>query len=107
MKIEQDGNGESHRFENFQDGAKTSDVTPVEFDFYSSNDREKAILDKLSNIEMKIDAATRSNNSVPDDSTSDIKWKWRQVALILDRIFMFIYVFLISISVFILTPRPA
>ena len=107
MKIEQDGNGESHRFKNFQDGAKTPEVAPVEFDYFSSNDREKVILDKLSNIEMKIDAATKSNNSVPDDSTSDIQWKWRQVALVLDRIFMFIYVFLISISVFILTPRPA
>ena len=105
MKLEQDGNGD--RFKNFQDDRKTPEVTPVEFDFYSSTDREKVILDKLSDIEMKIDAASRSKDSVQDDLSSDIKWKWRQVALVLDRIFMFIYVFLLSISVFLLTPRPA
>ncbi len=36
----------------------------------------------------------------------DFKFKWRQIALVMDRIFMIVYLFIVIISLIVLLPRP-
>ena len=80
-----------------------------------NNSGVKAILDvlsalkiNLSSIDIAVHRILRHKVSVQRDATAmDLKWKWRLVALILDRMFLVLYVFIILISLILLLPRAS
>ena len=66
----------------------------------------KSLKSKLASIDKAVHGILKCNKSNSGDSISDIKWKWRLVALVLDRIFMTMYIIIIVISLFVLLPKP-
>lgn len=79
----------------------------------TNNSGVKAILDvlgtlkiNLSSIDIAVHRILRHKVSVKRDARDmDIKWKWRLVALVLDRIFMVMYLIIIFVSLILLLPR--
>ena len=66
----------------------------------------KSLKTKLASIDRAVHDILKCKKSKSGDNISDIKWKWRLVALVLDRIFMTMYIIIIVVSLFVLLPKP-
>ena len=98
------------RIRNLSETDTNTESTQIEENNSSSI---KTILDtllalkiNLSSIDIAVHRMLRHKMTVQKDaSEAEVKWKWRLVALILDRIFMVLYVVIILISLILLLPR--
>ena len=98
------------RIRNLSEADTITESTQIEENNSSSI---KTILDtllalkiNLSSIDIAVHRMLRHKMTVQKDaSEAEVKWKWRLVALILDRIFMVLYVVIILISLIFLLPR--
>ena len=97
------------RIRNLSETDTNTESTQIEENNSSSI---KTILDtllalkiNLSSIDIAVHRILRHKMTVQKDASEEVKWKWRVVALILDRIFMVLYVVIILISLVLLLPR--
>ncbi len=75
----------------------------------------KAVLDSLALLKMELSSIDVAVHKIlrhkmttsAETSTKDFKWKWRQVALVLDRFFVFLYMMFALISLTFLLPKTS